>query len=71
MTEKSKKQDCHNERMGFLNAGLPFPRPGQIVAPPAMDRCVARDPTGHSAYKRVLKCKLQASSKMNLKMQSC
>ena len=47
MTEKVKKQDCHNERMGFLNAGLPFPRPGQIVAPPAMDRCVARDPTGH------------------------
>ena len=46
MTEKAKKQDCHNECMGFLNAGLPFPRPGQIVAPPAMDRCVARDPTG-------------------------
>ena len=53
MTEKAKKQDCHSECMGFLNAGLPFPRPGQIVAPclHAMDRCVARDPTGY------VKCK--------------
>ena len=25
MTEKAKKQDCHNPCMGFLNAGLPRP----------------------------------------------
>ena len=38
MTEKVKKQDCHSACTGFLNPRLPFPRPGQIGAPPAMDR---------------------------------
>ena len=32
----TEKQDCHSACMGFLNTGHPFPRPGRIVAPPAI-----------------------------------
>ena len=43
MTKKAEKQDSHRACMGFINAGLPFPRlernvarPGQTCMKPAI-----------------------------------